>query len=185
MTYQVPVLETERLLLKPLEIADAAAIQRTFPKPEIVKYLAAHLPWPYPPDGAVRFLSDQALPAMAAGTQWHWSIRPKSSPDKLIGVISLLDDGETNRGFWIDPPWQGQGIATEAANAVTDYWFNTLDRPLLRIPKAAENIASRRISESSGMRLIGTEQQDYVSGTHLTEIWEITKQEWRDRNKPS
>ena len=35
---------------------------------------------------------------------------------------------------------------TEAADAVTDYWFNTLKFPVLRVPKAAANIASRRVS---------------------------------------
>jgi hypothetical protein len=35
---------------------------------------------------------------------------------------------------------------TEACDAVTDYWFDVLREPVLRVPKAA-NGASRRISE--------------------------------------
>ncbi len=38
---------------------------------------------------------------------------------------------------------------TEACEAVTDFWFNTLKFPVLRAPKAAANTASRRISEKS------------------------------------
>jgi hypothetical protein len=31
------------------------------------------------------------------------------------------------------------------------------------------------------MRIVGTEERDYVSGCHPSEIWEITQQEWRER----
>jgi [ribosomal protein S5]-alanine N-acetyltransferase len=70
---------------------------------------------------------------------------------------------------------------SEACEVVTDYWFNTLKFPVLRAPKAAANIASRRISEKSGMRLVATEEHEYVSGRFPTEIWEITAQEWNAR----
>jgi ribosomal-protein-alanine N-acetyltransferase len=101
----------------------------------------------------------------------------------LIGVISLMDKPDENRGFWLDPGWQGQGLMTEACSAATDYWFETLERPVLRAPKAAANLPSRRISERSGMRLIRTEDLDYVSGRLPSEIWEITREEWRGRSR--
>ena len=48
-----PTLYTERLILRPLELADAEAIQRLFPHWEVVRYLNALVPWPYPTDGAL------------------------------------------------------------------------------------------------------------------------------------
>ncbi|CAD5298333.1 N-acetyltransferase [Bosea sp. 62] len=175
----VPSLETERLLLKPLALDDAPAIQAIFPQWEIVRFLASHIPWPYPPDGAESFLRTVALPGMAAGTEWHWSLRQKAEPERLIGVISLLIGEKNNRGFWIAPEWRGQGLMSEAVVAVTDFWFEVLGRDLLRAPKAVENIASRRISQSSGMRMVGVETHSFVSGEHPAEIWEITAAEWR------
>ena len=47
---------------------------------------------------------------------------------------------------------------SEAVDAVTDYWFNTLGFPVLRAPKAVANAASRRISEKQGMRLVATKK---------------------------
>jgi len=70
---------------------------------------------------------------------------------------------------------------TEAAEVVTNYWFNVLKFNVLRAPKAIVNQASRRISEKNGMRLIATEERDYVAGKFLTEIWEITAEEWNAR----
>jgi [ribosomal protein S5]-alanine N-acetyltransferase len=49
-----------------------------------------------------------------------------------------------NRGFWLGLPWQGQGLMSEACDAVTDYRFFTLNFPVMRVPKAIANTASRR-----------------------------------------
>jgi [ribosomal protein S5]-alanine N-acetyltransferase len=178
-----PMLETPRLVLRPLQLADADQVQHIFPHWEIVKHLAAVIPWPYPPDGARLFYEQVALPAMARGEEWNWSIRLRSDPMRLIGSIRLkkeVGDGE-HRGFWLGLPWQGQGFMTEASTVVTDFWFNTLKFPVLRVAKAVGNSASRRISEKQGMRLIGLVERDYVAGRLPAELWEITAGEWNAR----
>jgi len=172
-------LETPRLELRPLELADAEQTQRLFPKWEIVKFLANHVPWPYPEDGALTHYRDRALPAMARGEEWHWSLRLKSAPNQLIGSVSLMRAENNNRGFWLGLPWQRQGLMSEAVEAVTDYWFDELCFSVLRAPKAVANTASRRISEKNGMRVVAVEERDYVAGRFPTEIWEITAAEWR------
>jgi [ribosomal protein S5]-alanine N-acetyltransferase len=176
---RVAELETPRLTLRPLELGDAEQTQRLFPKWEIVKFLAKVVPWPYPDDGALIYYRDNALPAIARGEQWHWSLRLKSDPREHIGVVSLMKGENNNRGFWLGLPWQRQGLMSEAVEAITDYWFNQLGFSVMRVPKAVMNIASRRISEKNGMRVVVVEERDYVSGRFLTEIWETTADEWR------
>ena len=78
MTADIPTITTPRLILRPLELSDADAVQDIFPQWEIVRYLANKVPWPYPADGALAFIRDIALPSIRQGTGWHWSIRPKS-----------------------------------------------------------------------------------------------------------
>jgi [ribosomal protein S5]-alanine N-acetyltransferase len=68
---------------------------------------------------------------------------------------------------------------TEACAWVNDYWFDTLGFSVMRVPKATANIASRRISEKQGMRLVSVGEKDYVRGRLPSEIWEITAEEWR------
>lgn len=178
-----PSLETPRLLLRPLELGDAEQIQQLFPQWEVVRYLASRVPWPYPPDGAHDFLRDVALPAIERGELWQWTIRLKTDPASVIGGINLRKSEDENRGFWIVPSFQGQRLMTEACDAVTDFWFEVLKFPVLRAPKAIANAASRRISEKQGMRVVRTEERDYVSGRFLSEIWEITADEWRARKR--
>jgi ribosomal-protein-alanine N-acetyltransferase len=185
MTAESPTITTSRLILRPLDLSDVDAVQELFPRWEIVRFLASHIPWPYPAGGALTFIRDKALPAIRQGTEWHWSIRRKATPERLIGVISLMDLSGDNRGFWLDPDFWGQGLMSEASSAVTDYWFETLERPVLREHKAAANEPSRRIYERSGMRLIETRERGYVSGRLAGELWEITRDEWRQRRGPS
>ena len=172
-------LQTKCLFLRPLQLADAADAEDLFPQWEIVKFLNAGIPWPWPKGLALRRYRDVILPAMERGEEWHWSLRLKESPERLIGKISLHQNDWDNRGYWLGLPWQRQGLMTEAVAAVNDYWFDVLGFRVLRAPKAVANIASRRISEKTGMRLISTLERDYVSGRLPAEIWEITAEEWR------
>lgn len=172
-------LETPRLFLRPFELADADQVQQVFPQWEIVRYLNAVVPWPYPPDGALTYIRDRALPAMARGDEWHWTLRLKTEPGQIIGAVGLIRGEADNRGFWIAPPWRGQGLMTEAVIAVNDYWFDVLGFGVLRAPKAIANVASRRISEKTGMRMVALEERNLISGRLPCEVWEITAEEWR------
>lgn len=177
----VEALQTRRLLLHPLQLEDAPHLQKLFSCWEVVRFLDGRVPWPYPENGAVSYFRDTALPGMRTGTQWHWTLRRKEEPNQRIGAISLMQ-GEDNRGFWMGVPWQRQGFMSEAADVVTDYWFNILKFPVMRISKAALNTASRRISEKQDMRLVGSIEKEYVCGLLRAEIWEITAEEWNTRS---
>ncbi|KFK97669.1 MULTISPECIES: GNAT family N-acetyltransferase [unclassified Serratia (in: enterobacteria)] len=179
--HAVPTLKTHRLILPPLELSDSEDIQRLFPQWEIVKYITSQVPWPYPEGAARQFIQEIALPSMEKNSGWYWSLRLQEDPDHLIGVINLCDTPNANRGFWLTAAFQGKGLMSEASEAVTDFWFNQLDKPVLRVPKAKANLASRRISERNGMRVVATQWADFVGGRMETEIWEITKDEWNHR----
>jgi RimJ/RimL family protein N-acetyltransferase len=176
-----PFGQTERLLLRPIALADADQIQRIFPQWEVVRYLVNRVPWPYPPDGVREFLEQVALPLAERGEAWTWTLRLKSDPDRIIGSLDLRKGDEDNRGFWLDPKMQGRGFMSEACAWSNDFWFDTLGFRVLRVAKASMNLASRRISLKQGMRLVGTAERDYVSGRLPSEIWELTAAEWRAR----
>jgi len=175
-----PSLETARLLLRPLALEDAGQVQVIFPRWEIVRHMTALVPWPYPPDGALAFYRYVALPAVARGEAWHWTLRLRDAPDGIIGAVSLQRAGE-QRGFWVGLPWQGRGLAGEACDAVTTYWFEVLRMPSLRVEKAAANEPSRRISLRQGMRLVGVSERDFVGGRLPAETWELDAETWRAR----
>jgi ribosomal-protein-alanine N-acetyltransferase len=174
----IPGGQTERLILRGLELSDADQIQQLFPHWEIVQFLSSAVPWPYPADGALHYCQNVSLPLIERGEGWEWTIRLRTEPTRVIGAISVLK-GENNRAFWLGVPWHGRGYMSEASRWATDFWFDTLGNTVLRIPKATSNLASRRISENQGMRVVATMEKDYVSGRLPSEIWEITAKEWR------
>ena len=178
-----PILETRRLILRPLEPADAPALQRRFPRWEIVRYLNERIPWPYPADGAERFIA-LAQDEMARGEKHHWSIRARDGGDELIGGIDLWpDDGRSRemRGFWLDPEFQGRGLMTEAADRVTDYAFRELGWPRLWVSNAEANRASARVKERQGARLVGFEPFRFVEGESRRMVWLIERDDWLAR----
>jgi RimJ/RimL family protein N-acetyltransferase len=181
-----PVLHTARLMLRPLEAADAPTIQRRFPRWEIVRHLATRVPWPYPADGAATFMA-HCLETMARGEACQWAITLKDDPRELIGIIELrADDGVSrdHRGFWIDPQFQGRGLMTEAAERVTTFVFDDLGWPRLWLTNAEANIGSHRIKEKQGARLFERVPGEFVSGPGVKEVWLLTREDWlRSRNQ--
>ncbi len=81
----IPTLTTERLILRPLIAEDAVQIQQHYPRWEIVRYMVASVPRPYPENGAENYVNNVALPDMAKGIAWFWTIRRREAPDELDG----------------------------------------------------------------------------------------------------
>lgn len=178
-----PVLETARLILRPLETRDAPAVQRIFPQWEVVKHLHAGIPWPYPDDGAATNTA-MSLETRARGEKFYWVITLKGGDDTARGRIDLWPyDGQQQdmRGFWLDPELQGQGLMTEAAEAVTRYAFEVLAWPVLYLTNSVANPASGRIKEKQGAQLIRVEPKEFVSGPGERQVWMLTREAWLAR----
>jgi ribosomal-protein-alanine N-acetyltransferase len=177
-----PALVTNRLVLRPLALSDAPAMQRRFPQWDIVRWLQAGIAWPFPEDGAEREIR-ACLERQARRTRAYWAIALKARPDELIGRISLApDDGSRDqRGFWIDPAFQRQGLMTEAAERITAYAFLELQWSKLWLTNAAANIASPRIKARQGAQLVDHAERDYMFGPAVREIWLLERSDWLAR----
>jgi RimJ/RimL family protein N-acetyltransferase len=181
---RVPDLETERLLLRDVLLADAAEYQKNFMDYEVIRELAAAVSWPYPENGVASFL--EKLQPSQGNDRWVWGIYLKSAPNEPIGNIDLRRKPE-NRGFWLARKHWGKGLMTEAADAVTDYAFNRLGFESLILSNALGNTRSRRIKEKAGAKWLRTEPAQFVNPAYTErEVWELTKQDWlaRKPNRP-
>jgi ribosomal-protein-alanine N-acetyltransferase len=178
-----PVLETERLILRPLRLEDAPAIQRWFPDWELMKFLHAGLPWPYPADGALAN-TRESLEKRARGEKFFWVLTLKDGDDQAIGRIDLWAFDAENRdmrGFWLARPWWGQGLMTEAAERVTQYAFEELEWPFLYLTNAEPNRGSHRVKEKQGAELVDCRPHPFMSGELLRETWILRREAWLAR----
>lgn len=71
---------------------------------------------------------------------------------------------------------------TEAVKPTIDYAFGELGFEKLTFDNALGNTASRRIKEKTGARLLRVEAAEFVDPAYTQrEVWELTKEEWRQR----
>ncbi len=178
----VKVLETPRLWLRPLALSDAAAYEKHFVDYEVIRFLAAQVPWPYPEGGIEHFLRTVILPAQGRD-RWAWALSDKHGSGECIGAIEMWRDGTPeHRGFWLGRSHWGRGLMTEAAAAVTDHAFEALDFERLVFTNALGNERSRRVKEKAGARLIRIEAGSFVDPAFKQrEIWELTRADWQAR----
>ena len=176
----IPALETARLILRGVTAADAPDLQRHVDDYEVIRTLDLRVPWPYPEDGARHFV-DSVLPEQGRD-RWVWALRLKAAPDEAIGILDLRRGAGSNRGFWLGRCFWGQGLMSEACDAVTDYAFGTLGFERLIFVNAAGNARSRRIKEKAGAVLLRTEPGLFADPA-LTkqEVWELTRATWAAR----
>ena len=175
-----PVLETARLVLRPIEPSDIDAMRRRFGQWEVVRYLSDSVPWPLPDDNFEVAMAD-TLAKMAARERCSWAVTLRAGDDDLIGRVDLWDDdgvSRDQRGFWLDPQYWGRGLMTEAANRVTDYALIELGWPRLWLNNAEVNVASRRVKEKQGAQLIERSPRRYVYGDGVRETRLLTREAW-------
>jgi len=139
----IPVLETERLVLRAPRIEDVPFIAE-LADTAVVAEMAAGLPHPERPaaPGVSTFAIFVKQPHGAA----------------LAGVASLACRAGVpapELGCWVGGPHQGRGIATEASRAIIDYAFSDTDMPSLAGAARVVNPAARRVLEKCGFQWTG------------------------------
>ena len=173
-----PQLETNRLLLRQVSLADAPAAQTHFANWNVIKNIGG-IPWPYPEDGARTYI-ERRLKDVMSKEIYFWGLFLKSAPEALIGTIEyrFFEEAEDNRGFWLSEAHWGKGLMTEAVCATQDYVFFELKKQRLLIRSLCSNTASRVVKEKTGARLIGKGTSVYHNGEQDEDIWEVTPETW-------
>lgn len=157
-SWQPPRLETERLLLRPLEIADAPAIFEYAKEPNVSRYTL------WEPHRSVKdsesYILDYALPKYRQQVPEPWGIALKSEPGKIIGTVGCFWVSRAAKSMELayalaEPHW-GKGLVAEACRPVVDYVFKEYGLVRVQARCKAENAASARVMEKLGMQQEGT-----------------------------
>jgi [ribosomal protein S5]-alanine N-acetyltransferase len=148
------VLETERLLLRHIDLTDAGAMNQLFEDPEVMRF----------GDGAqsaawVQNWIRECLQHDASDSGFGpWAV-VKRERLEVIGYCGLFNFPDINGkpeveiGYRLVRADWGKGYATEAVLGVRDYAFNKLNLKRLIALIDPENTASVRVALKAGMRL--------------------------------
>lgn len=143
------VFETERLILRPFENADADAIFALRSDAAFMRFIK---------EPETRAESDAWLRMVSrywkSDNIGFWAVVFKETGETIgwTGVWILPETYETEIGFSISHKHQGKGIATEAARVALEYGFENRNSTRVVALAMPENLASRRVMEKLGMR---------------------------------
>ncbi len=143
-------IETERLILRRPELADAARVS-AFTSDQGVARMLAMVPDPNPPIAAEGFLLIMAARRRLGADHVFAIDLPGEGLIGMMGVHARAG-GAAEFGYWLGRPYWGQGMASEAARA-----FIKFCRPLGRLEAGhfVDNPASGRVLEKAGFAYTG------------------------------
>ena len=160
------ILETERLLLRHQVIEDLDDLWALYCDPEITKYI--------PDAPRTREEAQEEL-------EWHMHGHPKhpelglwatihKETGKFIGRCGLLpwtidDVNEVEVAYTIARNYWGQGLGSEAAQAILKYGFEKLHLSRMVCLIDPENKASKKVAEKMGM--VWEKTVDDYEGDHI------------------
>lgn len=155
----IPILKSDRLLLRPFLPTDASNVQQLAGNRAIAD-TTLNVPHPYE-DGMAEAWISSHQPKAEAGELAAFAITTKAE-DELVGAISLRIDRPFARaelGYWIGEPYWGRGYCAEAATRIVQYGFTELELHRVHAAYFARNPASGRVLEKIGMSEEGTARQ--------------------------
>lgn len=180
MNIELPSFITDRLILRAVTRKDIPSYQKHFADYDVIQHLSAHVPWPYPDNGAEWFLENHIFPFQGSDV-WLWGLFEKNNPCEVIGAVHLWRKGSPeNRGFWLGKKFWGQGYMTEAVHPIMDYAFEHLGFDKLIFANAVGNTRSGRVKEKTGAKLIDVLPAKFVNPEYTEhQIWELQKENWK------
>lgn len=147
-------LDTDRLVLRPPNETDAAAIFDAYAQdPEVTRYLM------WPPH---RQLADAQAYVEKCRAGWRtakeftWMLTRRGD-GQVLGAIAIRPDGfKANIGYVLARPFWGQGLMPEAGRALLDQALQFHELQRVWAVCDVDNHASARVMEKIGMTREGT-----------------------------
>jgi len=155
MTFQIPIVETERLTLRGHRVSDLDDALALWSDPLVTQYIGGR---PFGREEVwARLL--RYLGHWSTFGYGFWQVRERAS-GRFAGEVGLADfkrdiavsfDGAPETG-WVLSPWShGKGYATEAMTAVHS-WAVAAGHPRTVCLIDAQNVASQRVAAKCGYR---------------------------------
>ena len=146
------LVETERLTIRPWEPADHDAFRALATDPLVIRYMTMdHHTWNEQEIDA--WLARQGRQYADDGVCMGPLVRKEDG--RIIGIAGIQRLGTTGDyeiGYWLAPDCWRRGYAVEAARALVDYAFTTMDLPRVVACAHPDNKPSIAVMEKLGMR---------------------------------
>ncbi len=146
------MIHTSRLILRPLEITDAERVM-VLAGDERIAATTLHIPHPYEPGMAESWI-EGCHKAWEQGDHFTYGL-VEIKDESLVGVCSLMRNSQhkiAEIAYWIGVDYWNTGYGTEAAAAIIEEAFETLDINKIYAAHFSDNPASGRLMQKLGMK---------------------------------
>ncbi len=177
----LPTVETERLILRPLILLDAPEVARLAGERDIAATTLL-IPHPYGRRDAEEWITGHGH-AFEADTGLSLAIARRADC-ALVGAVSFKISRVHNHaelGYWIGKPFWNKGYATESGRAMVACGFESLDLHRIHAHHFANNLSSGRVLEKIGLLYEGR-LRDHVfkwGEYHDCLLYGLTRAAWR------
>lgn len=147
---QIPILETKRLLLRPLTIHDSEAVFVWASDERVTKFM------PYPTYTSVEQVKEWLASLSSETESYHFGFVLKEN-NLLIGSGDISFNQETGAwdfGYNIRYDYWNLGLTTEAAKGMMKFAFINFGAKDFSSNHAVDNIASGKVIEKCGLSYI-------------------------------
>lgn len=181
-----PIIETERLLLRPFTEEDYPLILRISGDPGTVKYLYYWGRNGMTPEQDARRFLDHALKEWRrepVAMREYCVIRKDTGEAIGDASVEIADDAAAEIGWILLPEQRGRGYATEAGRAMMDFGFTHYRKDSVIAHCDTRNAPSSHVMERLGMRLTHVEKEGrapkFEGGPRGDEAtWSIGRLDW-------
>lgn len=132
--------------LRPMEMGDADALQSILSQYEVAKYLMP-IKHPFPEGAAEAWLKDKLKNPSAQNTSFA-ILNPEGEVCGNVGFDE--DENNAHLGYYLDIPYWGDGVMTNAVWTVCNWLFDNTNIDLIRSGVFAFNTASLTIQKRHG-----------------------------------
>jgi RimJ/RimL family protein N-acetyltransferase len=177
------VLNTERLVLRPLAARDVSALFALFSDNRVMRYWSSGV-WTSE-ETARTYIAGDAK-AMRKGEHLRLGIEIRAS-SQMVGMCTLYDFMRQCRraeiGYAVSSAFWGQGYMLEALAALLDFGFGELDLHRVEADVDPRNHASVRLLERLGFVKEGFLRERWIVDGEIcdTGFYGLLRSEWRER----
>ena len=171
-----PVLETERLILRPIAMEDFPRWAEMMGDPEAAKFLGGAQPAAVAWRG---FMSMAGAWSLTGVSMFSLVERDTGLWLGRIGPWQPHGWPGTEVGWGLHPDAQGKGYGVEAATAAIDYAFDVLGWTDVIHCIDPDNTPSRRLAERIGSRNLGPTQMPPPYQGLPVDKWGQSRAQWR------
>ena len=167
-----PVIEAERLILRPLRRSDAGLLDM-YASDERVARMTRTIPHPLPPGATEAFVA-KALSEERNEDVWVMDGSAKGLAE-FLGMIALeeMDREQSEIGYWVAPAFWNTGLASEAVNALVE--ANPKDNRTMFASIFQDNPISARVVINAGFEYLGDAEAFSVARGAPVPTWTYLK----------